>query len=431
MESIKYSKNKDWRKILQRPAINSSSLEKKVNKILNEVKKKGDKAIRRFTEEFDGVKLKSFSVTEAEFKEAEKSVSDELKNAIVVAKNNIEKFHAVQLKPVDVIETMSGIKCWRKNVSIEKVGLYIPGGTAPLFSTLLMLGIPAQIAGCKEIIVCSPPDKKGKLHPAILFVAQLLDIKTVFKIGGVQAIAAMALGTETVPAVYKIFGPGNQFITCAKQLIQKDGVAIDMPAGPSEVAVFADETADASFVAADLLSQAEHGADSQVVLVTNSVNLSQKIMSEIKKQLGKLPRKEIAKKSLEKSRIILVESDNEAMEILNEYAPEHLILSCKNAEELSNKVINAGSVFLGNYSPESVGDYASGTNHTLPTNGYAKSYSGVSVDSFVKKITFQQLSRQGLTKIGKTVITMAEAERLSAHAEAVRVRIEKNDNAKL
>jgi histidinol dehydrogenase len=425
MELIKYSKNKDWQKILQRPAIDSSSLEKKANKILNEVKKKGDEAVKKFTEEFDGVKLKNFSVTEAEFKEAEKLVSDELKNALNVAKNNIKKFHAAQVQPIDVIETMPGVKCWRKNVAIEKVGLYIPGGTAQLFSTLLMLGIPAQIAGCKEIIVCSPPDKKGKLHPAILYVAKLLGIKTVYKIGGVQAIAAMAYGTETVGAVYKVFGPGNQFITCAKQLIQKDGVAIDMPAGPSEVAIFADETADVSFVAADLLSQAEHGADSQVLLVTNSVDLSRKIKGEIKKQLEKLPRKEIAKRSLAKSKVILVKNDNEAMEILNEYAPEHLILSCKNAEELSDKVINAGSVFLGNYSPESVGDYASGTNHTLPTNGYAKSYSGVSVDSFVKKITFQQLLRQGLNEIAKAVITMAEAEGLSAHAEAVRVRAKK------
>jgi histidinol dehydrogenase len=428
MQTIKYSKNKDWQKILKRPAIDSSSLEKKVSKILNEVKKKGDKAVKKFTEEFDRIKLKKFLVIEGEFKEAEKLVSDELKNAIILAKNNIEKFHVAQLQPIDVIETMPDVKCWRKNVAIEKVGLYIPGGTAPLFSTLLMLGIPAKIAGCKEIVVCSPPDKNGKLHPAILFVAQLLNISTVFKIGGVQAIGAMAFGTKTVPVVYKIFGPGNQLITCAKQLVQKDGVPIDMPAGPSEVAIFADKTADISFVAADLLSQAEHGADSQVILVTNSDDISGEIKSEIKKQLEKLPRKEIAKKSLEKSKIILVKNDNEAMEILNEYAPEHLILSCKNAKELSATVINAGSVFLGNYSPESVGDYASGTNHTLPTNGYAKSYSGVSVDSFVKKITFQQLSQQGLTEIGKTVIEMAEAEGLGAHAEAVRVRIEKKES---
>lgn len=423
MEQIKYSKNKDWSKILQRPAFDSSLLEKKVRKILNEVKNKGDKAVKRFTEEFDGLKLKNFSVTEKEFKEAEKLLPKELKDAIIIAKNNIEKFHAAQIQQIEIIETMPGVKCWRKNIAIEKVGLYIPGGSAPLFSTLLMLGIPATIAGCRRIVVCSPPDKNGKLHPAILFVAQLLGIKEIFKIGGVQAIAAMSYGTKTVPSVYKIFGPGNQYITCAKQLIQKDGIAIDMPAGPSEVAVFADETADASFVAADLLSQAEHGIDSQVILVTTSENLSGKIKNEIKKQVEKLSRKKIAQQALQNSKIILVKNDEEVIEILNEYAPEHLILSCKNAEQLAEKVINAGSVFLGNYSPESVGDYASGTNHTLPTNGYAKSYSGVSLDSFVKKITFQQLSQSGLTEIGKTVIAMAEAEGLDAHAEAVRMRM--------
>jgi len=422
MKQIRFSKNKDWSKILQRPVFDSSLLEKKVNKILNEVKKKGDKAVKKFTEEFDGLKLKNFSVTANEFEEAEKLLSKELKNAIAIAKNNIEKFHAIQLQPIEIIETMPGVKCWRKNIAIEKVGLYIPGGSAPLFSTLLMLGIPAVIAGCRRIIVCSPPDKNGKLHPAILFVSQLLGIKEIFKIGGVQAIAAMSYGTETVPLVYKIFGPGNQFITCAKQLIQKDGTAIDMPAGPSEVAVFADESANASFVAADLLSQAEHGIDSQVILVTTSEKLSGKIKNEIKKQVEKLSRKKIAKQALQNSKIVLVKNADEAIEILNEYAPEHLILSCKNAEEVSEKVINAGSVFLGNYSPESVGDYASGTNHTLPTNGYAKSYSGVSVDSFVKKITFQQLSQSGLTEIGNTVEIMAEAEGLNAHANAVRVR---------
>jgi histidinol dehydrogenase len=422
MQTIKYSKNKDWNEILQRPVLDSSSLEKKVKKILDAVKNKGDKAVKKFTEEFDGVKLKDFSVSKNEFAEAEKLLSPELKEAIIVAKNNIEKFHAAQLQPVEIIETMPGVQCWRKNIAIEKVGLYIPGGTAPLFSTLLMLGIPATIAGSKRIIVCSPPDKNGKLHPAILFVAQLLGIKEVFKVGGVQAIGAMAYGTKTIPSVYKIFGPGNQFITCAKQLIQKKGIAIDMAAGPSEVAVYADESANASFVAADLLSQAEHGPDSQVVLLTDSVDLSWSIKNEIKNQLEKLPRKEIANRALEKSKIVLVKGDEEAMEVLNEYAPEHLILSCKNAEQLADKVVNAGSVFIGNYSPESVGDYASGTNHTLPTNGYAKSYSGVSVDSFVKKITFQHLSRQGITEIGKTVEIMAEAEGLTAHANAVRLR---------
>jgi histidinol dehydrogenase len=423
MQLIKYPRQKDWEKTLLRPALDSSLLEKKVKKILDAVKKNGDKAVRDFTKEFDGVELKNLMVSKKEIAGAEKLLSKDLKQAIIIAKNNIEKFHAVQLQPVEMIETMPGIKCWRKNVAIEKVGLYIPGGTASLFSTLLMLGIPATIAGCKRIVVCSPPDKNGKLHPAILFVAHLLGLKEVYKIGGVQAIAAMAYGTASVPSVYKIFGPGNQYITCAKQLIQKDGVAIDMPAGPSEVAVFADETADASFVAADLLSQAEHGPDSQVVFVTSSVDLSRRIKNEIESQLEKLPRKKIAKKALDNSKIILVKNDNEAMQILNEYAPEHLILSCKNAKELADKVINAGSVFIGNYSPESVGDYASGTNHTLPTNGYAKSYSGVSMDSFVKKITFQELSRQGLTEIGKTVEIMGEAEGLQAHANAVRVRL--------
>lgn len=423
MQLIKYPKQKDWEKILQRPAFESSLLEKKVRKILEAVKKNGDKAIIDFTEVFDGVKLKNLAASKDEMANARKLLNEDLKKAIVVAKSNIEKFHAAQLQPLEVVETIPGIKCWRKIVAIEKVGLYIPGGTAPLFSTLLMLGIPATIAGCKRIVVCSPPDKNGKLHPAILFVANLLGIKEVYKIGGVQAVAAMAYGTNTIPFVYKIFGPGNQYITCAKQLIQKHGVAIDMPAGPSEVAIFADETADASFVAADLLSQAEHGPDSQVVLVTSSVDLSRKISGEIKNQIQQLPRKQIAKKALENSKIILVNNEDEAMDILNEYAPEHLILSCKNAESLADKIVNAGSVFIGHYSPESVGDYASGTNHTLPTNGYAKSYSGVSTDSFVKKITFQQLSREGLNEIAETVETMSEAEGLRGHANAVRVRL--------
>lgn len=426
MQLIKYPKQKDWANILQRPVFDSSSLEKKVKKILNAVKKNGDKAVKHFTEEFDGVKLEKLLATKKEIADSEKLLSEELKQAIISAKNNIEKFHAAQLQPVEIIETMPGIKCWRKNVAIEKVGLYIPGGSAPLFSTLLMLGIPATIAGCKRIVVCSPPDKNGKLHPAILFVAHLLGVDEVYKIGGVQAIAAMAYGTETVTSVYKIFGPGNQFITCAKQLIQKNGIAIDMPAGPSEVAVFADETADASFVAADLLSQAEHGPDSQVVLVCSSQFTVNAVITEIANQLEKLPRKQIAKKALENSKIILVKDEDEAMNILNEYAPEHLILSCKNAGALADKVMNAGSVFIGHYSPESVGDYASGTNHTLPTNGYAKSYSGVSVDSFVKKITFQELSREGLTEIGKTVEMMAEAEGLQAHANAVTIRLGRN-----
>ncbi len=326
----------------------------------------------------------------------------------------------------EVIETMPGVRCWRKSVAIEKVGLYIPGGTAPLFSTVLMLAIPATLAGCKEIILCSPPDTQGRLHPAMLYAAGIAGVRKIFKVGGVQAIAAMAYGTETIPQVYKIFGPGNQYVTCAKQLLQKEGVAIDMPAGPSEIAVYVDESADIKFVAADLLSQAEHGLDSQVLLVTASVTDNRwvnMILDEIEKQLAALPRAAIAKKSLMNSKLIIVDSADQAMDLLNEYAPEHLILACKNPEALAAKVINAGSVFLGHYSPESVGDYASGTNHTLPTNGYARSYSGVSTDSFIKKITFQQLSEDGLKDISKTVITMAEAEGLKAHANAVAVRM--------
>ncbi len=423
MQLIKKPERKDWIELLKRPAIDSSSLEKKVKKIMENVRKKGDKAVRKYAKEFDGVNLKKLLVSEKEIKEAGQIVSNELKEAIQVAKNNIEKFHSKQLQPVEIIETMPGIQCWRKSVAIEKVGLYIPGGTAPLFSTILMLAIPARLAGCKEIVLCSPPDKEGKLNPAILYTASLVGVTKIFKAGGVQAIAAMAYGTESIPAVYKIFGPGNQYVTCAKQLVQQSGIAIDMPAGPSEVAVYADETAKASFVAADLLSQAEHGADSQVVLVVSQESIVESIEHEIKLQLEKLPRKELAKKALENSKIILVNSKEEAIDLLNEYAPEHLILSCKDADALAGKVVNAGSVFIGNYSPESVGDYASGTNHTLPTNGYAKAYSGVSVDSFVKKITFQKLTEEGLKNIGNSVMAMAEAEGLQAHANAIKLRI--------
>jgi len=422
MQLIKYPKQKDWGKILQRPTFDSSSLEKKVKRILDAVKKDGDTAVKKFTSEFDRVNLKTVKVTKKEIENASKSVPLDLQKAIQLAKKNIEKFHKAQFTPVEVIETMPGVKCWRKNVAIEKVGLYIPGGSAPLFSTLLMLGIPARIVGSKDIVVCSPPDKNGKLHPAILFVAGLLGIERVYKVGGVQAVAAMAYGTKSIPKVHKIFGPGNQYITCAKQLVQKDGLAIDMPAGPSEVAVFADESANPAFVAADLLSQAEHGPDSQVILLTNSLAIVGRIEKEIETQLEQLPRKQIAQHALENSKTILVKDAEQAIEILNEYAPEHLILSCKNASKLAEKVVNAGSVFIGHYSPESVGDYASGTNHTLPTNGYAKSYSGVSLDSFVKKITFQELSKEGLKSIGKSVELMAEAEGLRAHANAVRVR---------
>jgi histidinol dehydrogenase len=423
MELFKYPDRSDWAELLKRPSIDSLSLEKKVRKILENVKQKGDKAVKKYSKEFDGVKLKKLLVSEKEIKQAGGLLSGELKAAINTAKSNIEKFHAGQLLKEEVVETMPGVKCWRKSVAIDKAGLYIPGGTAPLFSTILMLGIPAKLAGCREIILCSPPAKDGSLNPAIIYTASLVGVTKIFKVGGVQAIAAMAFGTETIPSVYKIFGPGNQYVTCAKQLVQQYGTAIDMPAGPSEVAVYADESANASFVAADLLSQAEHGADSQVLLAVNNESIVDAVRDEIEKQLKELPREQFATKALYNSKIILVKNDEEAIELLNEYAPEHLILSCGNADELADKVINAGSVFIGNYSPESAGDYASGTNHTLPTNGYARAYSGVSVDSFVKKITFQKLSEEGLKNIGDAVMQMAEAEGLQAHAEAVKIRI--------
>ncbi len=423
MQIIKYPDKKEWAKLLQRPIFDTSSLESRVTNILKEVKENGDEAVRRFTLMFDKVSLDTIEVSGAEMNEAVALLSPELKAAIQQASTNIERFHASQISEVEMIETMPGVKCWRKSLAIEKIGLYIPGGTAPLFSTILMLGIPAKIAGCKEIILCSPPDKDGKLHPAIVYAAQSVGITKIYKAGGVQAIGAMAYGTDTIPQVYKIFGPGNQYVTCAKQLVQKDGVAIDMPAGPSEVAVYADETANPAFVAADLLSQAEHGADSQVILVVSQESLVSSVEKEIDLQLEKLPRKEIAAKALENSKIILVHDATEAMDVLNEYAPEHLILACDSADVMADKVINAGSVFIGHYSPESVGDYASGTNHTLPTNGYAKAYSGVSVDSFAKKVTFQKLTKEGLNNIGSTVELMAAAEGLEAHKRAVTIRL--------
>jgi histidinol dehydrogenase len=423
MKVIKHPLRKDWKHLLQRPAIDNSSLKQTVRAVMDEVKQNGDRAVQQFTEKFDGVVLNEFAVTEKEFTESTALLSAELKQAIEQAAANIAVFHKKQVSEVEIIETMPGVKCWRKSVGIEKVGLYIPGGTAPLFSTILMLGIPAKIAGCKEVILCSPPGKNGKLHPAILFAAQLTGITTVYKIGGVQAIAAMAYGTETIQKVYKIFGPGNQYVTCAKQLVQQEGVAIDMPAGPSEVCVLADETANASFIAADLLSQAEHGADSQVLLVTSDELKIKNVEQELIEQLDLLPRKEIAEKALANSMAVIVKDINEGIDIVNEYAAEHLIIACKNDDAVAEKIINAGSIFLGNYSPESVGDYASGTNHTLPTNGFAKAYSGVSLDSFVKKITYQKLSQEGLASIGKTVVSMAEAEGLDAHANAVSIRL--------
>lgn len=403
--------------------MNNPYWENSVSAILKDVKENGDSALRKYSLLFDKTPSDSLEVTKQEFAEAKKKVPDELKSAIQLAKRNIEKFHLAQKEKVKVIETVKGVKCWRKSVAIEKVGLYIPGGSAPLFSTVLMLGVPAKIAGCKEIILCTPLSSEREVGgEVILYIAKLLGIQKVFKAGGAQAIGAMAYGTETIPKVNKIFGPGNPYVTCAKQLIQKDGIAVDLPAGPSEVAVLADKTCVPAFVASDLLSQAEHGADSQGILVSDSEKVILEVQKEISVQLEKLPRKEIAVKALQNSKIILVKNKNEALDLLNEYAPEHLIFSCKDANKLATKVINAGSVFIGNYSPESAGDYASGTNHTLPTNGYAKSYSGVSLDSFVKKITFQKLSKNGLKKIGKAVELMAEAEGLNAHAYAVTSR---------
>ncbi len=396
-----------------------------VETTMRNVRERGDAAVREYTEKFDDVKLDSFVVTEKEINEAIKSVDEKLKSAIRLAKNNIEKFHGVQKSAIEKIETMPGVFCWRKSIAIEKVGLYIPGGSAPLFSTVLMLSIPANMAGCREINLCTPPSKDGKIHPAILFAADLCGIKNIYKIGGVQAIAAMAYGTETISASYKIFGPGNHWVTRAKQNLLNEGIAIDLPAGPSELAIFADATVPASFIAADLLSQAEHGMDSQVVVVSTEKNVLEKVMDEVQKQLSLLPRKDIAVEALKNSHAILVADENEAMQLLNGYAPEHLILACENANRLSEKVINAGSVFLGAWSPESVGDYASGTNHTLPTNGYARAWSGVSLDSFVKKVTFQELTKEGLQNIGSAVETMAEAEGLFAHKNAVTVRLEK------
>ncbi|MBC7511175.1 MAG: histidinol dehydrogenase [Ferruginibacter sp.] len=413
-----------WKTILQRPTFDSKILEEKVAAIVLDVKLNGDDAVKKYAAKFDGLELDELRVSEEEILEALPLVSDELKAAISLAKNNITLFHEAQREEIKKIETTPGVLCWRKSIGIQKVGLYIPGGTAPLFSTLLMLGVPAMLAGCSQIVVCTPTDKNGKVNPVVLYVAHLIGLTNIYKIGGAQAIAAMANGTATVPQVYKIFGPGNQYVTCAKQLVNKEGTAIDMPAGPSEVAVYADETANPIFVAADLLSQAEHGVDSQVVLVATSQLIIEVVKSEIEKQLLFLDRKELAIKALQNSRFILMENVEDAFELLNEYATEHLIIASDNAVELSEKVINAGSVFLGHYSPESVGDYASGTNHTLPTNGYAKAYSGVSLDSFVKKVTFQQLTKKGIENIGNAVQLMAAAEGLDAHKNAVTVRLE-------
>lgn len=423
MQIINYPGRKEWQALLQRPYYDNSAVLQSVRNILDAVKQNGDAALKQFAQQFDSVQISNFEVAGEEIDNAAKALSKELKQAIQLAKKNIQNFHAAQLQSSSIIETMPGIQCWRKAVGIEKVGLYIPGGTAPLFSTVLMLAVPAVLAGCREIILCTPADKNGNVHPAVLYAAAECGIKKIYKTGGAQAIAAMAYGTGSIPQVYKIFGPGNQYVTAAKQLVQMQGVAIDMPAGPSEVCVLADDSADPSFVAADLLSQAEHGVDSQVLLVSTSLSLVKKTLAQLELQLNNLPRKDLAQKALANSKAIIVTDTIEAIDMVNEYAAEHLIICCQLADSIAGHVINAGSVFIGNYSPESVGDYASGTNHTLPTNAFARAYSGVSVDSFLKKITFQKLSKEGLQNISNTVIEMAEAEGLKAHANAVRVRV--------
>lgn len=422
MKVVRYPKHNEWQDLLKRPAFDNASLFDTVNTVLKDVKLKGDIAVKEYGLKFDKVAIETLSVSEQELEWAEKCVSNELKEAILIAKENIAKFHAAQNTQLPKIETSKGVTCWQKAKAIDKVGLYIPGGTAPLFSTVLMLSVPAQIAGCKEIVLCSPPNKEGKIHPAVLYAAKIAGVSKIFKIGGVQAIAAMAYGTESVPKVYKIFGPGNQYVTAAKQLVSLKDVAIDMPAGPSEVEVLADSSANPKFVAADLLSQAEHGTDSQAILITTDEKLADEVVVEVEKQLAELPRKEIATQSIEHSKIILVRNIEEAIAITNEYAPEHLIISTQNYLEIGEQIENAGSIFLGNYTPESAGDYASGTNHTLPTNGYAKAYSGVNLDSFRKKITYQEISKEGIEIIGNTIEIMAENENLFAHKNAVTLR---------
>ena len=423
MKKILYPNKADWAEMLRRPMQNVSTFFENVSTILKNVKANGDAAVLEYEEQFDKVKLASLVVTGEEMKEAESQVPIELKVAILLAQRNIYTFHKKQKFEGKKVETMEGVTCWQKAVGIEKVGLYIPGGTAPLFSTVLMLAVPAKIAGCKEIVLCTPPDKEGKINPAILYAAQVSGVSKIFKAGGVQAIGAMAYGTESVPKVYKIFGPGNQYVMAAKQQVAMHDVAIDMPAGPSEVMVIADETSNPAFVAADLLSQAEHGVDSQVVLVTTSEKFLGEVEYEVQHQLSRLPRWQIAEKSLENSKLFLVKDMDEAIEMANEYAPEHLIIETKDYMDLAEKVVNAGSVFLGAYTPESAGDYASGTNHTLPTNGYAKAYSGVSLDSFIRKITFQEINREGIQNIGPAIEVMASNEHLDAHKNAVSVRL--------
>lgn len=423
MQIIKYPLRNEWKFILKRPSFDISSLNDTVSAVLNDVKERGDAAVLEYEAKFDKVNLDSLLVSKDEVNASETLVSSELKVAIRQAKRNIEKFHESQIFVTQKVETTAGVVCWQKAVAIEKVGLYIPGGTAPLFSTVLMLAVPAKIAGCKEIVLCTPPDKDGKVNPAILFAAKEAGVDKMFKIGGIQAIAAMAYGTQSVPKVYKIFGPGNQYVMAAKQLVSLRDVAIDMPAGPSEVQVIADDTANPAFVASDLLSQAEHGADSQVILTTTSEALLIEVQKEVDKQLTQLPRFEIAAKALDNSKLILLKDNDEIMDMTNEYAPEHLIIEADNYMQFADRVVNAGSVFLGHYTPESAGDYASGTNHTLPTSGYATAYSGVNLDSFIRKITFQEISEDGIHNLGSTIEVMAENEQLFAHKNAVTLRL--------
>lgn len=423
MEKIYNSTKADWAEILKRPTQTVADIEATVTEIFSEVKTKGDFAVKKYTNLFDGIQLENLKVTSNEIEEANSNISEDLKNAISIAKTNIEKFHAAQKTDRIELETTNGVKCWQEKRPIQKVGLYIPGGSAPLFSTILMLAIPATLAGCKEIVLCTPPDKEGNINPAILYTAKLCGVTEIFKIGGIQAIAALTFGTETVPGVYKIFGPGNQFVTVAKQLATKYNVAIDMPAGPSELLVVADKTSNSAYIASDLLSQAEHGADSQVILVSTSKDIIGEVEVEIENQLKDLPRIEIATKAIKNSKLIFVSDNKEALELINEYGPEHFIICTEDEEFFIDGIENAGSVFIGKYTPESAGDYASGTNHTLPTNGYAKQYSGVNLDSFMKSMTFQKIDETGIKNIGKAIEIMAEAEGLQAHKNAVTLRL--------
>ncbi len=424
MRVYRYPNEQEWTQLLKRPTKDATELNSIVAEVLKHVKERGDEAVREYEQKFDHVSLTDLAVSEKEMQEAENMVSNELKEALQLAHRNIHRFHSAQKNEELECKVTDGVTCWQKPIAIERVGLYIPGGTAPLFSTVLMLATPARIAGCKEIVLCTPPSPDGKVHPAILMAARIAGVNKIFKIGGVQAIGAMAYGTDSVPKVFKIFGPGNQYVMTAKQQVSLHGVAIDMPAGPSEVEIIADESSNPSFVAADLLSQAEHGTDSQVILITTNEEIIPNVVAEVEKQLSALPRKEIATKALENSQIILLSDDDEMMRLTNQYAPEHLIIETKNSHELAQKVVNAGSVFLGSLTPESAGDYASGTNHTLPTSGYAVAYNGVNIDSYIRKVTFQELTPNGLKAIGKAVETMAEAEQLYGHKNAMTLRLQ-------